>query len=84
MVPTKTALVREALVLQDYTYYHYTHRKILVLMVLIIEACEAIRLPHKRLKRENPSVFYPFSVFLTALGHKNGHNFPALHRTIFF
>ena len=25
-----------------------------------------------------------FSVFLTALGHKNGHNFAALYRTIFF
>ena len=63
MVSTKTALVREALALQDYTYYHYTHRKILVLIVLIIEACEAIRLLHKHLKRENPSVFYPFPGF---------------------
>ena len=63
MVSTKTALVREALALQDYTYYHYTHRKIPVLMVLIIEACEAIRLLHKCLKRKNPSVFYPFRVF---------------------
>ena len=81
MVSTKTALVREVLALQDYTYYHYTHRKILVLMVIIFEACEAIRLLHKRLKREN---LLSFSVFLTALGHKNGHNFAALHRTIFF
>ena len=63
MVSTKTALVREALALQDYTYYHYTHCKIPVLMVLIIEACEAIRLLHKPLKRENPSIFYPFLCF---------------------
>ena len=73
MVSTKTALVKEALALQDYTYYHYTHRKILVLMVLIFEACEAIRLLHKRLTRKN-----------LVLEHKNGHNFAALHRTIFF
>ena len=57
MVSTKTALVREALALQDYTYYHYIHRKIPALMVPIIEAYEAIRLLHKRLKYENPSVF---------------------------
>ena len=57
MVSTKTALVREALALQDYTYYHYTHRKIPVLMVLIIKVCKAIRLLHKHLKRKNPSVF---------------------------
>ena len=43
--------------------YHYTHCKILVLMVLIIEACEVIRLLHKRLKSENPSGFYPFPCF---------------------
>ena len=60
MVSIKTALVREALVLQDYTYYHYTHRKIPVLMILIIEACEAIRLLHDRLKREFSIIFYPF------------------------
>ena len=57
MVSTKTALVKEALALQDYTYYHYTHHKIPVLMVLIIEAYEVIRLLHNRLKHENPSVF---------------------------
>ena len=57
MVSTKTALVREALTLQDYTYYHYTHCKIPVLMVLIIEVREAIRLLHKCLKRENRLVF---------------------------
>ena len=66
--------------LQDYTYYHYTHRKIPVLMVLIIEACEAIPFLHKRLKRKNPSVV----MLLTALWHKNGYNFTALHCTIFF
>ena len=80
MVSIKTALVREALVLQDYTYYHYTHRKIPVSMVLIIEACEEIRLLHDHLKRE----FLSFSVSLTALGHKNAHNFTVLRRTIFF
>ena len=63
MVFTKTALVREALAIQDYTYYHYTHRKIPVLMVLIIEACEAIRLLCKRLKRKNPSISILFRVF---------------------
>ena len=57
MVSTKTALVREALTLQDYTYYHYTHCKIPVLMVLIIEVREVIRLLHKCLKRENRLVF---------------------------
>ena len=67
MVSIKTALVRETLVLQDYTYYHYTQRKIPVVMVLIIKACEAIRLLHDRLKRE----FLSFSVSLTAVGHKN-------------
>ena len=60
MVSTKTALVREALTLQGYTYYHYTHRKIPVLMVLIIKVCKAIRLLHKRLKRENPNLFRVF------------------------
>ena len=55
MVSTKTALVREALALQDYTYYHGILT--VKLMVLIIEVCEAICLLHKRLKRENPSVF---------------------------
>ena len=70
MVSIKIALVREVLALQDYTYYHYTHRKIPVLMVLIIEACEAIRLLHKRLKRKNPSVFYPFPCFRLHLGTK--------------
>ena len=59
MVSIKTALVKEALVLQDYTYYHYTHCKIPVLMVLIIEACEAIRL-HDRLKREFSILFCEF------------------------
>ena len=39
-------------------------------MVLIIEACEAIRLLKKCLKRENPSVFYPFLCFLMHLGTK--------------
>ena len=60
MVSIKTALVKEALVLQDYTYYHYTHRKIAVLMVLIIEACEAIRLLHDRLKHEFSILFCEF------------------------
>ena len=46
MVSIKTALVGEALELQDYTYYRYIHRKIPVLMVLIIEACEATCLLH--------------------------------------
>ena len=71
MVSIKTALVKEALVLQDYTYYHYTHRKIPGLMVLIIEVCEAIRLLHDRLKREFSILFVSF----TALGHKNAHTF---------
>ena len=60
MVSIKTALVREALALQDYTYHHYAHRKIPVLMVLIIEACEAIRLLHDRLKREFAILFREF------------------------
>ena len=60
MISIKTALVREALVLQDYTYYHYTHRKIPVLMILIIEACEAIRLLYNRLKREFSILFREF------------------------
>ena len=60
MVSIKTALVREALVLKDYTYYHYTHRKIPVLMVLIIEACEVIRLLHDDLKREFSILFREF------------------------
>ena len=60
MVSIKTALVREALELQGYTYYHYTHRKIPVLMVLIIEACEAICLLHDRLKREFSILFHEF------------------------
>ena len=62
MVSIKTALVRETLALQGYTYCHYAHRKIPVLMVLIIEACEVICLLHKRLKSEN-TVFYPFPCF---------------------
>ena len=57
MVSKKTALVREALELQDYTYYHYTHRKIPVLMVLIIEA---IPLLHDRLKQEFSILFHEF------------------------
>ena len=60
MVSIKTALVRETLVLQDYTYYHYTHCKIPVLMVLIIEVCEAIRLLHDRLKRKFSILFREF------------------------
>ena len=57
MVSIKTTLVRKVLGLQDYTYYHYTHRKIPVLMVLIIEACKAICL---RLKREFSIRFHEF------------------------
>ena len=49
-------IVREALML----YYHYTHRKISVLMVLIIEACEAIRLLHNCLKSEFSILFRDF------------------------
>ena len=60
MVSIKSAIVREVLELQDYTYYHYTHRKIPVLMVLIIEACEAIRLLHDRLKHEFSILFREF------------------------
>ena len=60
MVSIKTALVREVLGLQDYTYYHYTHRKIPVLMVLIIEACKAIHLLQDRLKREFSIRFHEF------------------------
>ena len=60
MVSIKTALVREAIVLQDYTYYHYTHRKIPVLMVLISEACKVIRLVYDRLKREFSILFREF------------------------
>ena len=74
----KTALVREALALQDYTYYHYTHRKIPVLSV-------RGDLPSSQtLETRKSFSFLTFSVFLTALGHKNGHNFAALYRTIFF
>ena len=51
MVSIKTVLVREALALQDNTYYHYTHCKIPVLMDLIIEVCEVICFLHKRLKK---------------------------------
>ena len=51
MVSIKTALVREALALQDNTYHYYTHCKIPVLMDLIIEVCEVIRFLHKRLKK---------------------------------
>ena len=76
MVSIKTALVIEALVL-DYIYYRYTHRKIPVLMVLIIEACEVIHL-------FQVLNFLSFSMILTALGHKNAHNFTALCRTVFF
>ena len=64
MVSIKTALVKEALMLQDYTCYHYTHRKIPVLMVLIIEACEVIRLLHDCLKREFSILFREFSLHL--------------------
>ena len=60
MVSMKTVLVREALVLQDYTYYHYTHRKIPVLMVLIIEACETTHLLHDRLKSKFSILFRDF------------------------
>ena len=56
----KKALIREALVLSDYAYYHYTHRKIPVLMVLIIEACEAIHLFHDPLKRKFSILFRNF------------------------
>ena len=44
-------------------------------MVLIIEACKAIRLLHDHLKSS-------FSMILIALGHKNAHNFAALRLTL--
>ena len=80
MVFIRTALVREALVLQNYAYYHYTHHKISVLMVLIIEACEAIRLLHYRLKCEFSIFFHEFDY----IAHKSAHNFAVLNCTIFF
>ena len=43
-----------------YTYYHYSHRKIPVLMVLTIEAWEAICLHHDCLKSEFCILFLEF------------------------
>ena len=59
----KAALVREALMLLDYTYYCFIHRKIPVLMVLIFKACEVIFLFHECLKSKNPLIFILFHVF---------------------
>ena len=81
MASIKATLVREALVLQDYTYGHFTHCKIPILTVLIIEACEVTRFLHDHLKTENLTSFF---VLLTALEHKNDHNLAVLHPTIFF
>ena len=63
MASMKAALVRKVPVLLDYTYYHFTRCKIVVLMVLIIEVCEVIRLLHKHLKSENPLIFHNFLCF---------------------
>ena len=66
MVSTKTALVIEVLASQDYNY-HYTYRKILVLMVLITRG----DLPSTQtLEMRKSFSFLSFSTFLTALGHK--------------
>ena len=46
-----------------YDKYHFTHSKIPVLMVLIIEACDVIQLLHERLKSEILSFSIIFRVF---------------------
>ena len=87
MATIKAALVRKALVLLDYTYYHFTQCKTRVLMVLIIKAEF-----QKYLKSQNTLIFYPFScfesfnflsfsVFLTAPEHKITKNLAALRLT---
>ena len=71
MASVKATPVREVLTL--YIYYHFIHHNIPVLIVLIIKACEVIRLFHKRLKSGNPLIFN-LLLFLTTPGHKNIHN----------
>ena len=39
------------------TLYHFTHCKILVLMIVIIGLCEVIRIYQKHLKSGNPLTF---------------------------
>ena len=54
-----------------YTYYCFTHRKILVLMVPINKACE-----------ERCFIFFNFhffSVILSAHGHKGACNLPVVY-----
>ena len=65
--------------LQHYTYNRFTHRKILVLMVLINEMCEESCLLHDRPKHFILFNFHSFSVISTTRGHKKAHNLAVLH-----
>ena len=72
MVSIKTALVREALEkvhnIKKCYKNRFTQCKILVLMVLIIEACKVIHLLQNHLKNRNPFLFH---VFDYTLAHKH-------------
>ena len=79
MVSIKTVLVRKALVVLDYFYYHCTHRKIPFLMILISEACKAICPLHDCLKSEFSVLCHDFDCTWA----QKHHNFAALCYMIF-
>ena len=62
-----------------YTYYHFTHHKILVMMVLINEMREESCLLHDRPKCFILSNFHSFNVISITSGHKKVHNFAVVH-----
>ena len=69
-------VVKEALALKDYTYYCFTQPKILVLMVIINEACEESSFHNKMLNFFN---FHSFSMISTTCGHKKACKLAIVH-----
>ena len=73
------AIAQQALELQQSTYHCYTRRKILVLMVLFIEAYHEIPFAQNRPSIEASIHISFFSVFFITPLYKNVHNSFIVH-----
>jgi len=64
---------------QNYTYYHFTHHKISILMVQIKKACKENFFLHNHPKCFIVFNFHSFCVISTTSGQNKAHNSAIIH-----